>query len=166
MDSVADGKFEVVDDRAAAQQAQDTGVPELPSEDSILAFVHHQRTKLVKEMCKDGKMPGDTKDRVVLLAALKDMSSDALGRKKIQSDEKVGMSAASGLIAKLLTATPNDAKQGVTSPTFQPPVLSSDVPPPELVEGETETNAPQQSYDAFVAKFPKAGDQHLNHGSN
>jgi hypothetical protein len=150
MGTVTNGNFEVVDDRPLPPS--DTEVPPLPSEDSILAFVHHERTKLVKDMCKQG-MPQDPKDRVVLLAALKDMSTDALGRKKIQSDEKVGMGQASALISKLLTATPNDAKQGILPANSAPPELGPEVPPPELVEGETDQHAPQQSYESFVAKF-------------
>lgn len=154
MDNPTQGNFEVVHDDPEV-------IPPLPSEDRIHAFVHHHRVQLVKEMMEDGKMPTETKDRVVLLAALKDMDSSALSRKRLAVDANNGeiTAGATAIIAKLLTSMPNNSRRDLTPVEGrEAPKLGPEFPEPDLLEGETAVTLPQQSYDTFMSKFPRPGE--------
>jgi hypothetical protein len=133
----------------------------LPSEDSILGFVHNTRKRMVKQLTRQG-IPEDRDQQAVLLATLKDMSHDAMGRKKIASEERgnANNAASAAIIAKLLTTMPTNVLQGAQPPAadYQPPQLGAEIPRPTLVEGETATHIPQQSYATFMEKFPLPGD--------
>jgi hypothetical protein len=135
-------------------------VEALPDEDTVLAYTHHHRKGLVKTLTKQG-IPEDRETQAMLLQTLKDMDVQALSRKKIKSDEKVGSQnaqQAKAIIAEILMRTPNSATVlDVTEVMAQPKQLTADVPAPVLVEGETATVAPHQTYDTFVAKFPRPG---------
>lgn len=148
-----EGNFEVVQDPPPKLSEE---IPDLPSEDQIAAYVHHHRVGLVKHLTKGNQMPADTKDQVVLLAALKDMDGSALARKRLQVDANNGeiTAGATAVIAKLLTQLPNDSKRVIDPAVVRTiPRLGADIPPPELLDGETATTLPQQSYDTFMSKF-------------
>lgn len=96
-----------------------------------------------------------------MLAALKDMDGSALARKRLVVDANNGdiTAGAAAAIAKLLTVLPNNGKRDLPIvPGRQIPKLGADIPPPELLDGETATTLPQQSYDTFMSKFPHPGD--------
>lgn len=154
MDNISQGNFEVV--------PNEPEVPPLPSEDNIHAFVHHRRMQLVKEMMKtDGRMPDDPKDRLVMLAALKDMDSSALNRKRLAVESSNGeiTAGAAAVIAKLLTSVSNHSKrESAPAVARAAPKLGPEFPEPKLLEGETAVTLPQQSYDAFMSKFPRPGE--------
>lgn len=155
MTNVTQGNFEVVNDEPEV-------IPPLPPDDSIQAFVHHKRVQLVKEMLTpEGKMPQDPKDRVVMLAALKDMDSSALNRQRLAIENKQAdaQGATHSLIAKLLTAMPNKmSRSDVEATPREAPKLGADFPTPELLEGETATTLPQQDYATFMSKYLQGGD--------
>jgi hypothetical protein len=138
-------------------------IPDMPSDDSIQAYVHHHRVGLVKTLMKDGKMPEDKDSQQTLLAALKDMDSSANTRRRINADSKNAAQSAqaAATIARLFTTHPNLSKRiesVVPAEEYTPPELGSDIPRPQLVEGETSTQVSQQSYDTFMAKFPTPGE--------
>lgn len=141
---------------------QEEIIPDMPSDDSVIAYVHHKRVGLVKTLMKDGQIPQDKESQVVMLAALKDMDHSALVRKRISADSRnAGAGAqAAAIIARLFTQHPHHAKRDVIedSQEFTPPSLGSDIPRPALLEGETSTQVSQQSYDTFMAKFPDPGE--------
>lgn len=154
-ENVTQGNFEVV-------QEEPEVIPPLPSEDSIHAYVHHRRVQLVKEMMTaDGRMPQDPKDRVVMLAALKDMDGSALARKRLAVESKSADAQAGthALIAKLLTAMPNKmSRSDVEAAPREAPKLGAEFAAPEILEGETATTLPQQDYATFMSKYHQRGD--------
>lgn len=124
-------------------------------DDAVIDFVQNQRRALVDEMHKAG-LPNNTEDRNVYLKALSDMSSTAIGRKRIKVDQEVGMSqaGAAALIGEILVGTRGqriyEAEAEVVS--IVPPELSEDVvPTPELVPGELDWNPPALEFDKFMA---------------
>jgi len=155
MDNTTQGNFEIVPNEFEV-------IPPLPSEDNIQAFVHHRRMQLVKEMMqKDGRIPDDPKDRLLMLAALKDMDSSAINRKRLAIEANNGeiTAGAAAVIAKLLTTYGNNSKRDVAPAVDRPaPKLGPEVPEPTLLEGETAVTLPQQSYDTFMSKFPHPGE--------
>jgi hypothetical protein len=130
-------------------------IPPLPSEDAIQAFVYHKRQQLIQAVLVKG-IPDDDDSRKILLATLKDMDHAALSRQKIAADSQTNhqTAQAAAVIAKLLTQVPNNSKQAITvSQEFEVPTLGADLAAPKLLEGETATHIPQQSYKAFMQKF-------------
>ncbi len=148
MSTPIDGQFVVVPDTGNEP-------PELPPEDSVQAFVHQKRLQLVKAIMVKG-VPDDSESRRDLLTTLKDMDTSALARKKIAADSKgtAQSAAAAAIIARVLGQLSSSTKPEVASNVpFVTPTLGSDVPPPELIEGETATQLPQESYASFMSKF-------------
>lgn len=149
-----EGNFEVVQE--TSNDTTEEVVPQIPSEDAIHAYVHHQRVKLVKHMTKGNKFPEAPQEQAVFLAALKDMDNSAHARKRLQAESDTGnvTAGAAAIIANLLTAMGNNGKKS-NSPAVviarPAPKLGADVPPPTLLEGETATTLPQQSYATFMS---------------
>lgn len=156
MDKVTQGNFEVVDDNR-----QDEYAP-MPSDDQIQAYVHNKRVQLVKEMMNDdGTMPQDAKDRLVMLSALKDIDGSAQARKRLRVEEEAASDGGvvNTILAKVLNAMPNISKRDIEPvASRQAPKLGAEFASPEILEGETATTLPQQSYDTFMSKFPRPGE--------
>jgi hypothetical protein len=132
-------------------------VPELENEDAILAYTHNLRKSIVTELMPQGKFPGDNSDRNAVITMLKDMDASAMGRKRIKVEEKANnnQEAASALIAKMLQMAggqkPFQAEHPIKDIT--PPQLGSEVPEPELVEGETDTISAPENVDTFMKRM-------------
>ena len=126
-------------------------------DDQVLDFVQGKRREMVDKLTEQG-VPTDKDGGYLLLSALKDMSTTALGKKRIKTDEKIGanQAAAAGLIAQVLSKTrtlkPYEVDGGVADRVA--PELGGDLPTPELIPGEMDTNPPQLSYDTFMANQP------------
>lgn len=163
-----EGNFEVVQDTPV--NTEEEVIPPIPSEDQIHAYVHHHRVKLVKHLTAKNQMPASPQEQVVLLAALKDMDGSANARKRLAVDAANGdiTAGATAVIAKLLTTMGNNAK-GSEPPPIVPgraaPKLGSDVPAPVLLDGETATTLPQQSYATFMSTHTPDPDASPNSGS-
>lgn len=131
------------------------------SEDEVLQYTHGVRKAIVDKITDNGqKIPAeDPKLLHTILATLDGMDRSALGRKKIQSEEKLAganQAMAAGIIATVLQQVgsghnlPFTSAEGIERAI---PVLGNDVPEPVLVDGEIDTNAPQQSFESFQRKF-------------
>lgn len=164
MSETINGNFEVVPDEEVEE------IPALPSDETIFAFVHHRRTQLVKALTKGGKMPQDTKDQMVLLSALKDMDGAAVSRKRLQIDAGGNdvARANAALVANILRHVNHNANQSTPAPTGvqrEIPKLGDEFPNPELLDGETATTLPQQSYATFMSKHAPQQDASSDDGS-
>ena len=141
--------------------------PVLESEDDILAYTHRQRKEIVKAIVKDGKVPvDDSKQLGALIQTLDGMSRDALTRKRIGVEEKSAQSqeANTAIMAQLLQSVTSQKpfQRDVTDVTPRAaPALPDSVPPPQTVEGETATAAPQLSYDTFVQQSSPMGGERV-----
>lgn len=131
---------------------------DLSIEDQDLAFTQEVRRKLVTEIAKDGKMPEETKDRMVLLSALADMDRQSLGVKKIKSDEGLGNKqlAAAATLAQLFN-NPELKTLGRASESAPrlsaPPVLDADIAPTTIIEGELDAAPSGESYETFTKRL-------------
>ena len=134
----------------------DARIPEyiLPVEDEVLAFTHSKRSFIVNEMLKKG-IPEDPAYTKIILNALDGMDKSALTRKRIRVDERQNnnQEQAAALIAKLLVASSGPKQLEEFTRTIIP-ILSSDIPDPIAVEGETSNSASAQTYDSFIASLP------------
>lgn len=123
------------------------------TDDAAIEFSQSVRKNLVKRMTTDGTVPNDPESQKVLLQALHGISTTALGRKKIKSDEKVGngLSAMGGVMAAMLQQASDprlfQSKNGQLG-TIK--TLGADIPDPVLVEGETSAEPAKLSYDSFM----------------
>ena len=131
-------------------------IPELPSEEQMMALVHHKRMHVVNYLCKDAQsVPGDPENIKVLLTVLKDIDSNALTRKRIKSDERSNdiQSQSAELIAKIL-ASSNNRNAGVTiSMPYSVPTLPKTISDPVLVPGEADIGATDITYETFINSF-------------
>lgn len=126
------------------------------SEDQVLAYTQSKRKAIVQELTQKGAVPDDNSSRNMLLQALDGMDRAALTSKRIKAEEKSGaaMAGAAGMVAQLLTKVTGkslanlDLEDAVERAA---PALGADVPPPQLVPGETEVNPAQLDYDSFIA---------------
>lgn len=123
-------------------------------EDELLSYTREKRKALVEKLT-DGGVPTDTKDQSILLAALDGLDRSALTRMRIRTDEKANTdnANAAAIIAKTLMSIRSNS--GFLSHTTdrEIPVLSNDIPHPELVPGEIEINPVQEDYDAFMKRM-------------
>lgn len=129
----------------------------LPDEDHILAYVHQERLKLYSKLTSTAVgADGDVNDPKLATTILKDMSSDALGRKRIKVDEKIVDSgaAAAQILAHVLRGAAQHKPWVATQPTErEAPVLGSEVPRPLLVAGELDAvGGTQETYETFTAR--------------
>ena len=125
---------------------------EIDTEDSILDYVHQKRKFIVDELTKSG-VSSDPEMIKITLSALKDMDSQALGKKRIKADERTGdnQAAAAALIAQILIATksnnPTNTYIDINSVSR---CLPDSVPMPVIVDGETSLEQSRQSYEEFM----------------
>lgn len=127
------------------------------TDDQILALTQRTRVGVVSKLITagNGGLPGDKEDRDTLFKALDGLDKVALTRKRITADQEQasGVSQAVGLIAALLrqSKTNYNTLEVSDATVLEAPTLGDDVPPPDLVPGETEIHAGQLNYAAFVA---------------
>jgi hypothetical protein len=128
---------------------------ELSPEEQVLAYTQGKRKKLVEVMTENNTMPADKGDRMVLLAALSDMDKVSLTKMKIKSEDKNAILAgkSSQAIAELLSKVVPKQFQHKAIPESVFPVLSDDLPPIELVDGETTLGTQSGNYESFNKKF-------------
>lgn len=145
-------------------------VAEVDREDAILNYTHGVRQQVVNHITNDGKkIPDDPKLMGALLTTLKDMDGSALGIKRIKSDDKknaADSAAQQSLVAALLktragmpTVLPGDTidVEGKIISTKPIRELGSEVPPPDMVEGETSVGADPAlaSFETFTGSQPR-----------
>lgn len=134
---------------------QTTSAGQAETDDEILDYVHQQRKRIVTGILPEViASTTDPKNVSLALQALDGMSRDALGRKRIQVEEKGANASgtAGAIIAQMLRQATGLKPFEVDTPSQRPPVeLGADVPRPELVAGETDTVAPQGNYESFTS---------------
>lgn len=128
--------------------------------DAVLLETLAMRRRVVAKLTQTKIPDADTEDIRVLDQMLSGMERIALGKMRIKVEEQANQTAegASLLIGQLLTQVSTAQNPFVLAgdpnvidvPSRVVPVLPETVPPPQLVEGETATAAPQQSYESFV----------------
>jgi hypothetical protein len=124
------------------------------SEDIDLAFTQDVRRRLVNKLTENNSVPTETKEQAILLNALADMDRQALGVKKIKSDEGIGNKqvAAASILMQLFN-DPNIKNVGRGQRSGDIPVLDSSIVPDNIVDGELETTASTESYDSFTKRL-------------
>jgi hypothetical protein len=134
----------------------------LDNEDMDLEFVRSKRRELIDKLTASG-VPGDIKEQSVLLSALKDMDSAALGRKKLKQDSGIGNAVAEAVTAvTALFSNPNIrnfSKFGAETGRSEIPELPEDIQPSTLVEGELSRGV---STDNFESLMQRASTAHLS----
>lgn len=132
-------------------------IPESLSEDQVLAYTQTKRKAIVQELTKSGAVPEDNSSRNMLLQALDGMDRAALTSKRIKAEEKgnSALAGAAGIVAAMLNQVSGKRLVSMEDPvdveSRPAPALGMDVPPPQLVPGETEINPGQLDFDTFVA---------------
>jgi hypothetical protein len=130
----------------------------IEKEDDVLQFTQKSRQQIVKALM--GKSIDDLNASQIslLTASLDGMDRSALGRKRLQTDEKVGNAnaMAAAVVAQILAnpAARQAAGQIVDgqAPRREIPRLPAEVPEPVTVPGEMESDAPQMNFDTFMAQ--------------
>lgn len=134
----------------------------IDKEDDVLQFTQKARQQIVKALM--GKSIDDLNaSQISLLASSLDgMDRSALGRKRLQTDEKVGANNAmvAAVIAQVLAA-PGAKLVGQViegqAPRREIPRLPAEVPDPVTVPGEMEADAVQMNFDTFMAQTSGEG---------
>lgn len=120
-------------------------------DEARLNLTQSTREKIIRDLTKDGKIPGETSDRVILMQALDGMDRTVLAKTKIKSDDRAQQqqTAATSLIAQLLTQTSVVRKKK----TIQE-ITDVEIETPLLVEGELSVGADEQlNYNNFMNKM-------------
>lgn len=120
-------------------------------DEARLNLTQSTREKIIRDLTKDGKIPGETSDRVILMQALDGMDRTVLAKTKIKSDDRAHQqqTAATSLIAQLLTQTSVVRKKK----TIQE-ITDVQIETPLLVEGELSVGADEQlNYNNFMNKM-------------
>ena len=128
----------------------------LDSEESVLSYTHAKRLFIVESMLHEGQLPEDPAEKKVLLNALDGMDKMAIGRMRIKIDEKANknMGQAAALVAQLLSSGNIAHMYNVPNGTNRDaPLLGSDVPAPDIVNGETAINPLGTNYEEFMNKI-------------
>lgn len=76
-----------IDEFSAENYQEEEIDDDLIADDAVLSFAQKQRMLLVKSITKDG-MPHKNTDRLAMLQALNDMSSQAHGNKRLKVDSE------------------------------------------------------------------------------
>lgn len=127
--------------------------PSAMTEDDVLLYTRAQRMALANELTKDG-VPTDKDNAGILLHALDGLDKASLTKLRILADEKANKQSANNaaLIAEVLSKVGNCAYQ-MSGVSRNDTSLPDDIPNPEIVEGELETNPTQVDYDTFMKQF-------------
>lgn len=141
---------------------QNIVVEVIEKEDDVLAFTQKSRQQIVKSLMGRSIDDLNASQISLLTASLDGMDRSALGRKRLQTDEKVGASQAmaAAVIAQVLAA-PGAMRHGQIvegqAPRREIPRLPAEVPEPVTVPGEMEADAPQMNFDTFMAQTSGEG---------
>ena len=130
--------------------AEHAGPPD-DTGDIDLEYTRGVRKKIVSKICEKG-IPDDLESKALLLKVLDGISKDAMGKKKIKSEEKTAGAAANAavLVAEFLNRTKSTA---VPIPVdFVPPTLGDEIPVPPLVDGQTSTIVANETYYEFAKR--------------
>jgi len=127
-----------------------------PSDEHEVALRTNEQTRalLLGAIMKGGKAPDDLDSIKVAASLINDSDRQHLTRKKIKVDADNGNKAANAavLIAQML----NDPNIRGIKPTDNPgdyvPKLPDDLPLPEIVPGELDTNGSMLDYKTFTGK--------------
>lgn len=128
-------------------------------EELDLEYSRAKRKKIINLLMPDDKLPEDPKLVTALLKALGDLDKPALVKIRIKADE--GMSNQAAVAAAALASVFMNPKSKVSPMEVLDlddgeirsiPQLPNDLPVPELVPGELEIHAPQETYNTFMAR--------------
>lgn len=124
-------------------------------DDVVLDYTQGVLRSLTDDILKEGIDKVGEDDRKMLLVALKDMSSTAIGRKRIKVEERVADSAegASAVIAEILRHA--NVGQHFEMKEVGPKrvvKLGAEIPEPTFLPGETDINAAQMDVESFMAR--------------
>lgn len=120
-------------------------------DEARLNLTQQTREKIIRDLTKEGKIPEQTSDRVILMQALDGMDRTVLAKTKIKSDDRAQQqqNAATSLIAKLLTQTSAVRKKK----TIQE-ITDVEIETPLLVEGELLIGSDEQlNYNNFMSRM-------------
>lgn len=135
-----------------------SNVPVLVTEDQVLEYTKQKRVMIVEKIFAGPQLPEDPALIKAGLTALSDMSRDALGKKRLDIETKIGdaatqQAAAAKTIAEVLRRSRDNnffEDVEVTTKTF--PTLGNEVPPPELVKDELNMHPGQLTYNTFMSE--------------
>lgn len=125
-------------------------------EEEDLDYARNLRKAFIGKMVEKGAAPEDRGDKAILLSALKDIDSAALGRMRIKAEEKASKDGAdsAALVAEMLKQV--SSSMGVSQALVRrekPVALPDDIAPPELKPGEVEIGSINTTYDDFMSKM-------------
>jgi hypothetical protein len=141
---------------------QNIEVVVIEKEDDVLQFTQKARQQIVKSLMGKDLNDLNASQLSLLTASLDGMDRSALGRKRLQTDEKIGANnaVAAAIIAKVLS-TPGALKAGQVDADATPrksiPQLPADPVTIETVDGEMEADARQMTYDTFMTQTSGQG---------
>lgn len=140
---------------------QNIEVQVIEKEDDVLLYTQKARQQIVTALMRKDLNDLNASQISLLGGMLDGMDRAALGRKRLQTDEKIGANnaVAAALIAKVLS-TPGALKSGQVdldaTPRKAVPVLP-DIGEPQTVPGEMESDARQMTYDTFMTQTSGQG---------
>lgn len=128
------------------------------NDDEVLDFTQVHRRKLVEKLTETTPLPADPKEQATLLKALDGLDKAALGKKRIQVEEKGAdaQAEAAKIMAHVLSGTAFNRKSDTPNLSRKAPVLGSDVPEPILIEGETSMTTMHADYNQFMGQADSA----------
>lgn len=136
-------------------------VQTIERDDATLVFTSDKRRLIIDQLMPAGKISkDDPKSVALLLTALADEDRQALSSKRIKVEQSAvdNNQQAAALIAQVLGEAgsrrqnnPIDVEARIIR---EAPMLGSEIPPPQLVEGEISEGLVVGSYEAFMARQP------------
>lgn len=132
----------------------------LEPEEVTFAFTQAKRREIVAGLMENGQLPKDQKDVALVLSTLKDMDSQAIGRKRIKVEEKNNdvQAGAAVLIAKVLSETHGMQMMPRNIIRESLPELP-ELPEIEVVPGEMDQNPGQLDFDSFMKTMKRDVDE-------
>jgi hypothetical protein len=124
-------------------------------DDNVLAYTQRKRQELLNHLMENGKYPDDTKTQQVVLTTLADMDRAALGRKRIQSSERILQAdalvnrAISTIVQRYGSAVPFQTGAVGSIPDIQ----TQQLPEAKPVPGETDIGLSEHNYHTLVKAF-------------
>lgn len=118
-----------------------------PEDKGRLEYTLGVRKTIIGKLIGDGEIPGNTADKILLVAALDGMDRTVLARTKIKSDERTaqGQQQSAKMVAELLLSVNNK-----TSGPRVEPLAEVDYIVDDLVKGETDIGDQTLNYETFL----------------
>ncbi|BDD79567.1 hypothetical protein [Burkholderia phage FLC9] len=140
-----------------SQQTEVEVVGRQDADEAVLDYTQGMRKQIVGELTKELNNLKDPKIVSTISQVLDGMDRQALGKMKIRVEEQQtqnqeGMAANIAELLRQMGSGGSNFQASVPVPR-DVPALGSDVPDPDLVEGEVATNPAQQDFDSFHAQF-------------